>query len=109
MRPPSRPAPPRWSSLLAGLLVLELAVAAASPPPRLRAVIRAFLVATGYPQGRPGYVVDHKIPLCAGGPDAADNLQWQPRAASYQKDVFERTLCAEMHRQGLRPFERIRP
>jgi len=32
---------------------------------------------TGYPHGRPGYVVDHVVPLCAGGADAPSNMQWQ--------------------------------
>jgi hypothetical protein len=64
--------------------------------------VRAFRVATGYPRGRPGFVVDHRIPLCAGGRDVADNLQWQALAASYKKDAFERQLCAEMKRQSMR-------
>lgn len=63
----------------------------------------AFMKATGYPHGRPGFVVDHKIPVCAGGdPNDANNLQWQEKAASYRKDVCERALCKEMKRQGYR-------
>ena len=32
--------------------------------------------ATGQARGPcPGYVVDHIIPLCAGGPDRPDNMQ----------------------------------
>lgn len=75
----------------------------ATPLPRSRAVIRQFARQTGYPSGRPGWVVDHKIPLCAGGPqvDVMANLQWQERIASYRKDVFERQLCAYMKKQGL--------
>lgn len=38
---------------------------------------RAFMRSTGYPNGRPGYVVDHIIPLERGGPDDQSNMQWQ--------------------------------
>lgn len=40
-----------------------------------------------------GYVIDHIVPLCAGGADALSNLQWQERRASYRKDADERRLC----------------
>jgi hypothetical protein len=36
-----------------------------------------FMTQTGYPYGRPGYVVDHVIPLKRGGADAPWNMQWQ--------------------------------
>lgn len=86
------------------LLVLVLIVAASDAidaQPRVRSLIRQFLIVTGYPNGRPGHVVDHQIPICAGGPDSLTNLQWQERQASYRKDVFERALCADMKRLGL--------
>ena len=79
---------------------------AGQAPKRLRSVIRAFLVVSGYPGGRPGFVVDHLVPLCAGGADGVSNLQWQERQASYRKDVYERQLCREMARQGLRMIPR---
>jgi hypothetical protein len=41
----------------------------------------------------PGYVVDHIMPLCIGGPDAPRNMQWQSRADSYRKDALEREVC----------------
>jgi 5-methylcytosine-specific restriction endonuclease McrA len=31
---------------------------------------------TGYPQGRPGYEVDHIVPLSRGGADKPSNMQW---------------------------------
>lgn len=44
----------------------------------------------------PGYVVDHVIPLCAGGPDAVENMAFQTVAASYKKDVLERAICRRL-------------
>lgn len=44
----------------------------------------------------PGYVVDHIIPLCAGGPDATTNMMWQTTADSYRKDVLERDICRRL-------------
>ena len=42
---------------------------------------------TGYPHGRPGYVVDHVIPLKRGGADAPWNMQWQTIAEGKAKDA----------------------
>lgn len=50
--------------------------------------------ATGKPHGPcPGYVVDHVIPLCAGGPDRPSNMQWQNTAEGKLKDKDERAQC----------------
>ena len=49
-----------------------------------------FMRLSGYPKGRPGYVIDHIIPLCAGGLDAPSNMQWMEREAAILKDVFEK-------------------
>lgn len=50
--------------------------------------------ATGQPRGKcPGWVVDHVVPLCAGGPDKAANMQWQPAEEAKIKDREERKLC----------------
>lgn len=38
----------------------------------------------------PGYVVDHRIALCVGGPDSVENMQWQTVEAAREKD---RTEC----------------
>jgi len=81
-------------------LQMALVVAIVSADTRHAATVRAFHRQTGYPHGRPGYVVDHVIPLCAGGPDAPPNLIWQPVAESYVKDGFERRLCVALHAQG---------
>ncbi|MEW6562740.1 MAG: HNH endonuclease signature motif containing protein [Pseudomonadota bacterium] len=44
----------------------------------------------------PGYVVDHVIPLCAGGADKPSNMQWQEKAASKVKDKEEWRTCREL-------------
>lgn len=49
---------------------------------------------TGSPHGGcKGYVVDHVQPLCAGGPDAPSNMQWQTVGAAKAKDRTERRQC----------------
>ena len=45
----------------------------------------------------PGYVVDHVVPLCAGGPDKPPNMQWQTIAAGKAKDREEMKLCRTLH------------
>jgi hypothetical protein len=53
----------------------------------------AFMVETGFPHGRPGYVVDHIVPLACGGADAPSNMQWQTVADAKAKDRIERAGC----------------
>jgi hypothetical protein len=48
-----------------------------------------FMRQTGYPHGRPGYVVDHIRALKRGGADAPSNMQWQTRAEARAKDKWE--------------------
>jgi hypothetical protein len=48
---------------------------------------------SGYPKGRPGYVVDHIVPLACGGADAPINMQWQAGADAKAKDKIERKGC----------------
>ena len=38
-------------------------------------------------------IVDHVIPLCSGGADSVDNMQYQEKIESYKKDAVERELC----------------
>jgi hypothetical protein len=54
---------------------------------------QAFEHATGYPHGRPGYVIDHIRSLACGGPDLPSNMQWQTIASAKSKDRTERAGC----------------
>jgi hypothetical protein len=48
-----------------------------------------FMKQSGYPNGRPGYVVDHRVPLKRGGSDSPGNMQWQTKADAKAKDKWE--------------------
>lgn len=69
-----------------------------TPTTRHAAVRHAFLLKTGYPKGRPGYVVDHITPLCACGPDTVENMQWQTATDAAIKDIGERQQCAAIRK-----------
>ena len=60
---------------------------------RSAAAKHQFMTQTGYPHGRKGYVVDHKIPLACGGADDPSNMQWQTKADAKAKDKWERKGC----------------
>lgn len=91
--------------ILAVLLLLSTNIGAAPcqvPTPRRPETIREFKRLTGYPRGRPGWVVDHIVPLCACGDDAVYNLQWQEKKASLAKDRFERETCAALRKARMK-------
>jgi len=60
---------------------------------RSDAARHAFARQTGFPNGRPGYVIDHIVPLACGGADAPSNMQWQTVADAKAKDRTERIGC----------------
>jgi hypothetical protein len=60
---------------------------------RSEAARRAFLQKTGYPDGRPGWIVDHTIPLACGGADDPSNMRWQTEEEARAKDKIERRKC----------------
>jgi len=78
------------------LLAVGSASDAQAEEHRSRAVLRAFqwehpCPSTGLRTGAcPGYIKDHVIALCDGGPDAVSNLQWQTVEDAKIKD---RTEC----------------
>ena len=80
------------------LLVVLAAPACARDPAQVRAFRKDHpCPSTGKTTGAcPNFVVDHALPLCAGGPDTPENMQWQELAASLRKDVEERRLCARL-------------
>lgn len=88
---------------IAGALLILLA-GVADAGPRSSSARRAFqrveaCPANAQPRGPcPGYVVDHIVPLCAGGADRSTNMQWQPLADSLVKDAGERHYCAHLRR-----------
>jgi hypothetical protein len=89
----------RTRTLAAALAVLALAVPVEAKTQRSRAVTQQFqklhpCPATGKATGAcPGWVKDHVVPLCAGGPDAVRNMQWQTKAEAAAKDRAERAQC----------------
>lgn len=81
-------------SLLAALLLISLPALARDP-----AQVREFrrhhpCPSTGLTRGAcRGFVVDHLIAICAGGPDAPSNMRWQEYHESLVKDAEERRYC----------------
>lgn len=56
---------------------------------RDRSVVREFKYQTGYPYGRPGYQIDHVVPLRCGGCDTIENMQWLSRENHKRKTATE--------------------
>ena len=54
---------------------------------------RTFEKLNGHPNGWPGHVVDHKVPLACGGADMPSNMQWQTIEEGKAKDKVERIGC----------------
>jgi hypothetical protein len=84
-----------------GAPVLSQQHAPDDPRGRSAAVRKQFMQQSGHPHGWSGHVVDHVIPLCAGGPDVVENLQWQRADVALQKDRYEKALCQALKKQGL--------
>lgn len=82
-----------------GALILCLPLLAYAAQHRSTAVKHAFqrehpCPSTGKRRGAcHGWVKDHIKPLCAGGPDAVGNMQWQTIKDAKTKDRIERKMC----------------
>lgn len=89
----------RNARLLVALAILAAFPFTADAEGRSKAVRAEFqrihpCPSTGQTQGAcPGFVADHSTPLCAGGADAASNLQWQTIEEAKAKDRIERASC----------------
>lgn len=89
------------------LCAIALLLSSASSHARDPAQVRAFRAAhpcpsTGKTTGAcAGWVVDHFMPLCAGGADHVNNFQWQELTQSRQKDKVEIAFCNCMSRRLL--------
>ncbi len=79
----------RFAIVFIAVCAISIGVNAAQK--RSKKVLREFVQQQACPstgQHRlpcPGYHIDHKIALCAGGADAAYNLQWLTREAHKEK------------------------
>lgn len=85
-------------AIAVGALALLLA-AGSHGADRSRTVPREFQRAhpcpsTGKTTGRcPGWIKDHVVPLCAGGADSVENMQWQTVQEAKAKDLQEWAQC----------------
>lgn len=55
-----------------------------------------------------GYVLDHVVPLCAGGKDGVDNMLWQTRKDAAAKDRAEVALCRAIAIECGKPWRKHR-
>jgi len=60
---------------------------------RSRAAKHTFMVETGYPKGRPGYMVTYRVQPACGGADAPYNMQWQTIADGKAQNTRDRKRC----------------
>src|ERR1700757_2869010 len=92
------------AAVLTGLVLVSTPAWALHPRLRSLEVHHAFRAgvpcpSTGETEGPcPGYVVDHFVPLCLGGPDAVANMWFENEVRSAVKDRIERHACQDMRR-----------
>lgn len=89
---------------IAAILLTACAISAGATQQRDRAQVRAFRAehicpSTGLHRGAcPGYHVDHITPLCAGGPDRPDNMQWITKEDHRFKTLVDVKECRKARR-----------
>lgn len=80
-------------------LIACVATSANAAPHRSKAVLRAFVSQQACPSTGlhrlpcPGWQMDHIVPLCAGGPDGVENLQWLTREEHKEKTRGDVRYC----------------
>lgn len=85
-------------------LILLLVSAADASPQRSAAEVLAFKRANPCPSTQlrrgacPGFEVDHANPLCAGGADTRDNMQWLTIKEHRMKTRSDVRMC-RLHRK----------
>ena len=86
----------RLAGALLALAMLSGEAHACLHSPKARAAFKRLVAcpATGKHAGAcPGFIIDHVQPLCAGGKDSPDNMQWQTVSDAKAKDRIERQQC----------------
>ena len=66
---------------------------------RSSAARKQFLHSRGLKRVPAGHVIDHIVPLCAGGADRPSNMQLQTISEAKAKDRQEKAQCAGIHRR----------
>lgn len=89
----------RITEVLALALLIAIALPADARILRSKAAVAEFkrsnpCPVNGAKRGAcPGWEVDHVVPLCAGGPDTAANMQWLSKQAHAQKTRRDVMVC----------------
>lgn len=92
----------RYRTFSAVVIALGLLTQAHAKIPRSTAAVAEFkrgnpCPVNGATRGScPGYEVDHIAPLCAGGPDIAENMQWLTREAHRAKTRVDVMRCRRL-------------
>lgn len=95
-----------WVTFLSALVLATAAGSVEARIPRSSSAVTAFKRANPCPINSarrgpcPGYEVDHIEPLCAGGPDTPENMQWLTRAQHREKTRRDVMHCRLGARQG---------
>ncbi len=83
--------------------------AAADRIPRSQKEVRAFRVENPCPVTNrrsgacPGFQVDHKRPLCAGGEDSVSNMHWLSTEDHRFKTLVDARECRKLKRNAAKP------
>ena len=82
--------------LILSISLVSLYAGTADATCRSQSVKHKFDISQGYPNGRPGFIVDHICALANGGLDIINNMQYQTPSASRAKDKIENTPLGKL-------------